>query len=148
MSPIEMLDKCLEWFALDIAEFVKTDSQIANEKISKPAAITEIGRCYEEINGMDFLMYAELIIDKLVRDGYLKKDGDLLSITFEGKLFSKTGGYSRQLTENETKATTLADQSQRMERNEERLVSWTKYLTFGTIAIVVWEMVKTFCLGK
>ncbi|MGG9971999.1 hypothetical protein ACQ33O_09425 [Ferruginibacter sp. SUN002] len=68
-------------------------------------------------------------------------------VTFDGKYFwETTKGYTEQARREQVNSDFLASQTQRTERNEERLVKWTKYLTFGTIAIVLWEIIKTFCI--
>jgi hypothetical protein len=132
LSPIEILNKALEWFALDMEEFLKTPSQHVNKNISKPEAITEIGRGYKELHTTDFLMYADLVIDKLFRDGYLTSNDvgysgreRLYSISFEGKLFSKAGGYiQQQINANQIREDRETNAKVAL-RNERRLIRGT-----------------------
>lgn len=92
----------------------------------------------------------ELILNKLFKEDFIsvnksrdKSSFDTYLITWEGRFFIETqSGYEQQMKTQANIEQTIALQNQRMERNEERLVDWTRYLTFGTIAIVVWEIIK------
>ena len=155
LSPIQILDKVLYWFAMDIDDFVKTKSQSANSKVSKPEAITEIGRCYKELNTVDFLMYADLVIDKLVKDGHVisneKQVGFsgqpiMYSISFEGKLFSKSGGYTqKEINENLAKEELRNDLALR-KRNDHRLVLGTYLVAVAGLGLIIWEIYKHYFL--
>lgn len=102
-----------------------------------------------------------LILNKLHRDGYIDfmageryvtmqeaSDGISIRRNFDGDLFVEAGGYSKQKSDKETIIQDSVLMNQRMERNAQDLVSWTKSLTAATILaaalIVGWEMVKTF----
>ena len=71
------------------------------------------------------------------------KDGLLTycSITFEGRLFWENGGYTK---EEETNVASERIKS----RLERHLVYGTWAVAFGAVALVVWEMVKTFLIEK
>jgi len=104
------------------------------------------------------------LVDRLVKDGYaeLKATGqahfelshyqeDTL-ITIEGYNFINQGGYSEVVNQNKINADAEEAQKQRMEKNEVRLVSWTKRLTWATVIaagiIVSWEVIKTLLIDE
>jgi hypothetical protein len=72
-------------------------------------------------------------------------------INFEGKYFYETvGSFSEKIRLERVKLYAIDAQNRRMERNEERLIQWTKYLFYGTVAVavgavglVIWEILKT-----
>ena len=106
------------------------------------------------------------LIRRLIKDDYAEpvgkeelNPGDDLSkyenatlITIEGLYFiTKEGGYEKQKTEKLRVKTIEDSRNQKMERNDERLVSWTKWLTYGTIAaaaaalgLLLWDFIKYF----
>jgi hypothetical protein len=63
------------------------------------------------------------------------------SITFDGRLFYESGGY----TQEEINVVKIEN---RKDRRENLLVWGTWAVAVGAIALVVWEMYKTFCLDK
>lgn len=57
-----------------------------------------------DVEGVDRLSremrpHGERVLNKLERDGYLKRDNDYIQITSEGKLFLGKGGYTHDLWE-------------------------------------------------
>jgi len=91
-NPYLMLDKVLEWFAMDIDDIDK-NPLVTRINVIRETAYSNMCKTMKELNVPEFIVYNDVIIEKLVKDGYLSQDRALLSITFEGKLFSKQGGY-------------------------------------------------------
>jgi len=145
MTAIQILDKVLHWFAMDIDDFVKTPSQSANQKISKSQAITEIGRCYKELNTVDFLMYADLIVDKLERDGYLKNENGLYSITFEGKIFDQQKGYEQKMINQKAQNILVANLEKRQKRYELNQTLLLTLVAVGTLVAAFYYLIE---IGK
>lgn len=102
------------------------------------------------------------ILNKLIKDGYVEFQEVRLSyenpmtnepiivrrywISFEGKIFVETGGYKEairkeaaQIKANETDVLVKL-------RNDKRLVIGTWVVAIGAIALVLWEMIKTFLI--
>ena len=151
LSPIQKLDYVLEFLARN--EYAKggiTDGKLIDE-ISKVHPQFKQGNDY----GSDMIR----LLEKLVKDenvihddvGYSDRP-KVYRITFEGKLLIQHGGYISDYNNKIAKEKAISDQNQRMEKNEERLVEWTKRLAYMTIAaaliIVAWEMYKTFYLDR
>lgn len=95
-----------------------------------------------------------MILNKLQKDGYVdfiageryvtgQQAGEGITIrrNFDGDLFLSSGGYIKQ-------AATI-ESSERIKNNREiHLVRGTWAVAIGAIALVLWEMYKTFCLEK
>jgi hypothetical protein len=141
MYKIENLDRVLASF---------------NRISESPLSFTEIEQ------GLDFqiaLQELDAIVLKLAKDGYITPK-EVISkspineyryyLSFDGLMFLEQGGYVGELNYKLAKEKAISDQNQRMERNEELLVKWTKRLSYMTIVaaliIVAWEMYRTFCL--
>jgi hypothetical protein len=104
------------------------------------------------------------LINILIDDGYVdfldeikdRKAASLLTyqerpiLLPRGFYLLQANGYTQQTKDRLTMLKDQNDRNQRTERNEERLVRWTKNLFYGTIAaaivLVTWEMIKTFCI--
>ncbi len=142
LTPNEMLDKVLEWFSMEIDEMGTGEQLISREWIKEQDASRLMVDKFRELNTTDFLYYKDMIYRKLAKDGYLEVENKVIySITFEGKMFSKNGGYIKQHELNE------ASES-RKDFREKMLLWGTWAVAFGAIALVIWEMYKTFCLEK
>ena len=80
------------------------------------------------------------------------REGMTIRRNFDGDLFIESGGYTKQKVDRDKAIQDASLINQRIEKNEERLVKWTKNLFWGTlgaaIILVSWEMVKTFCIEK
>ena len=86
------------------------------------------------------------ILDKLVKDGYLDKSighekAYEYTLTFDGMVFNQAGGYKR---ESEINAKTESQKDFR----ELMLLYGTWAVAIGALALVVWEIYKTFVLEK
>jgi hypothetical protein len=103
---------------------------------------------FKRRNGISIpLSYLRLIVYKLEKDGYVRQFDNGCSVTFEGIVFLENGGYiQKSIDESEVKKEIIS-RNQRMERNEARLVRWTRNLTIGTAAIVLWEIIR-FCIER
>jgi len=103
----------------------------------------------------------DMIVEKLRNDRYVSEKTEsalgiepayqVYRITFHGKLFLSRGGYKQQIIDEREAADSLAAQNRRTERNEERLVLWTRNLFWGTVAVaigaiglIVWEIWQYF----
>ena len=92
-EPVKMLDLALRWFAMDTKEILSKHPAVTREHVTQNDAAQSMVDFFPQLNNTEFLMYHNMIFDKLANDGYIKKVNELNSITFEGKLFSKSGGY-------------------------------------------------------
>ena len=104
ITPIEMLDKTLQWFAMDASEMGIGIQMCSRHEVEMKKAIPLIIDKFPELNTSEYLLYSKMIFEKLAKDKYLtlktydhKYSDDRYSITFEGKLFSKLGGYKYEL---------------------------------------------------
>jgi hypothetical protein len=102
-DPNEMIDLVLKWFAMDTREIVSKRPAVTREFVSFDDAAKSGIDFFPQLNNTEYLMHYRPIFEKLVKDGYIKKEYDLYSITFEGKMFSKAGGYAEQLRKYEYK---------------------------------------------
>jgi hypothetical protein len=105
----------------------------------------EIQDCLLHLHKEGYI-YCELLRDR--NHSYTDVPGAHYLISFKGKFFWETvGGYQEQHKKEQITNAALEAQNQRMERNEARLVGWTRNLFWGTIAVavgaiglVIWEM--------
>jgi hypothetical protein len=101
LTPVEMLDKVLEWFAMDVSQ-IKLSVLIPRTAAPKDQALRNMAEVFLELNTPEFLLFADLIFDKLVRDKYIKvlnqqtPIAPIYAITFDGILFSRQGGYQKE----------------------------------------------------
>lgn len=102
------------------------------------------------------------ILDKLHKDGYVDREDIPTSrdniftnqpemlrrywISFEGKVFVETGGYKEAIRKENIKMKAIENAELVRLRNDKRLVYGTWAVAVGAIALVVWEMIKTFYL--
>jgi hypothetical protein len=141
LSPIYMLDKTLQWFSMDTDEMGMGEQLIARENMHRDDAIKLIITMYPELNSNEYMFYYDMILHKLFSEGRLVKSGHAYSITFDGKLFSKAGGYKKQ---NEI----IADAERIKNNREKRLSNGTVLLAVGTFLLVAWEIYKTCFLHR
>src|SRR5450631_1462009 len=94
ISEIKMLDIVLKWFASN-----------QTKKFEMHIAVQHIILEFPELSTTDFHDWAKMMVDKLVKDEKLKTNAKevgfsgqpiFYSVTFEGKLFSRSGGYAQQ----------------------------------------------------
>lgn len=143
LTPYEMLDKTLDWFAMDVDKMGLGVHLLTREWVSGQAALKDMVEIFRELNTVEFLLYSELILNKLVSDGYLMKhppgyDHDMYSITFEGKLLSINGGYK--------KLKINAALSEKRKNQNEKLLIWGSWLAgIGTILLFAIEFYKLIC---
>jgi hypothetical protein len=150
MTPIYMLDRVLEWFSID--EPIKDKNYVSRLGALRSLAYSSFVLTYPEFETTQFEEYFPLILDHLEKDGYLKIVSDqtttnkAYSITFSGKLFSQAGGYAAKIAFDQIKEESIKADLALRKRNDRRLVIGTFLVAFGAIALVLWEMYKTFCL--
>ena len=96
-EPIEMLDKVQEWFAMGKKEMLSISPVIPSENVSYEEASKSVIEFFPGMDNVEFLLHRKMIFKKLINDGYISEENNLYSITFEGKLFSKNGGYKKQI---------------------------------------------------
>ena len=103
------------------------------------------------------------ILDKLYKDGYVDREdiptgrNDIRThqpelirrywISFEGKVFVETGGYEQKIKRDAIMIDSAEKFAKASRKNEHRLVIGTWAVAIGAIALVLWEMYKTFYLG-
>ena len=147
LPPIEMLDKVLIWFSMDVSE-MSLGALIPRSAASKDVALKNIVEIFPELNSPEFLIYSDLILGKLVRDKYLivlnpqTPIAPLYSITFDGKYFSENGGYGEQIKSAEIRLRWEDSLLEKGEKNGERLNKLTLVLGIGTIGLVLIELIK------
>src|SRR5580765_4822798 len=116
-NPISQLDKALQYLSSD-KDYPETFEEL------------KAGLLF---NDKDL----NLILNKLKKDGFIDVKNLLEGITlngasylinFDGLIFNDFGGYTQSYINDNIKLKAIEDQNQRMERNEERLVLWTKIL--------------------
>lgn len=136
LSPEEMLDITLNWFATDFDDMGKGEDALVRTGVEHYKAEALIMRKYTKLNENRFMEYSSLIFEKLVTDEYLKReDNGTYSITLTGKMFSQSGGYKSERCR-KTKATIL-----------QSLQTWL--IVIGTVAAGgygLWELLKALHL--
>jgi hypothetical protein len=135
MTPIDMLDHVLSWFAKKSDEYNKFGTTVVSRPaFTKNDALKEMQKDNEVFRSAEFLIFADMVLDKIVSDGYIKYFEQLYSITFEGKLFHQTGGYSAEY---------------KNESNRKFLRSLEKWLIVGGTVFAglygLFEMIKAIC---
>jgi hypothetical protein len=158
LTPIEMLNKALEWFAMDIGD-TNPNNFIPRENASKNTLLNDMTRTFIELDTTDFLLYSDLILNKLVDEKYLnyyKESGiigmERYSITFDGKLFSKDGGYIKQSERELIRIKNLETDEALKKRNEKWTVygAWvagvsTALLFLTELGKILWHHRHYFC---
>ena len=106
LTPMQMLDKVLEWMSMNPNEFRKDK----NPRINLSQGAIQ-GGCmvdFPELKTGQFLTDFDLILKKLVKDEYIDESKrtqfgmatmTVYSINFNGKYFSKDGGYQNEKNE-------------------------------------------------
>ena len=101
---MQMLDKVLDWFALESDNLFENEE---NENVLESLVYFYIIKHSPELeNAKYFLSNITPILNKLKKDGYLDtkeitptssdKSYPLYSVTLDGKFFSNKGGYTHQ----------------------------------------------------
>lgn len=152
MTLLEKIDAVLEWLYINSGTnptFQDISKGLADKKID----LGEIQDCLLHLY-RDKYIYCEFLGN---RDSEFVDDrGAHYLVSFKGKYFWETEkGYAEQVRLEQIKSDFLSAQTQRTERNEEQLVTWTRNLanrtqdlTFwtrlvaiGAIGLVLWEIV-------
>lgn len=89
-------------------------------------------------------------INKLLKDQYIalltnvkvelinrRRIAGLCDITFEGIIFSKSGGYKKQIIENHNKENALIDLQEEQRKQSKTLVNLNRWLVFGAIIVAI-----------
>lgn len=151
MELVDKIDTFLKWLYIHSGEnptFSSLYEGVKNEGVHEG----ELDDCLKKLHKDGFLYF-------MYRDGNVVnnywRDHNFL-ITFDGKYFWETvKGYKEKIRIENAKIQAISDQNQRMEKNEELLVSWTKNLAdrtksltnwtravaVGAIGLVVWEII-------
>jgi len=150
-TPIEMADKVLKWFCMDIRnvlnETLEDERNRANRRYLRWVDIgVPIVDWDNRLNSSDFLFYLPLILDKLVKDMFITKFKDIdingheievYSQNIEGILFSAKGGYSGEITRN-------AIQIRNANRKDWLIIIGTWLAGGGSILLCVVELIKHY----
>lgn len=138
---LSKIDLVLEWLYLHSGEnqtFESIKAGIAGYAIEEG----EVDDCLKKLHKDGFLYFIEKDSGSVV-DFYYRRHNFL--ITFDGKFFFETTrGYRENTNRLNDKEDATDALIERTEKNEERLVKWTKNLTYGTVAIVLWELLRFF----
>jgi hypothetical protein len=124
LSPLEMLDTVLAWFAMEPDEFKDLKNE-TRENLLEPQIWIGLITYYPDLENNKYLFSnITLILKQLGKDGKLDvKDNRVdaydtyapyYSINFNGKFFSKEGGYVKQ------RETSVA--TEKIKNNRERLL--------------------------
>lgn len=96
-DPVYIIDKVLEWFAMDVEGIIKEGDAQTRQSIEHLDAEKLIIKAFPELNSIYFTHESEMMMNKLYDDGYLYKEGNSkYTITFNGKMFNQQGGYSKK----------------------------------------------------
>ena len=101
-----------------------------------------------ETRGID-LFDPEIILDKLLRDGYIEMSENTIKISFDGKTFQEAGGYrtdakllDARIKNEEARIKKEDDFQLNSENNQKRLNNLTRWLAIGTSALAVIEIIR------
>jgi len=145
ISPIEMLDKVLHWFAADFND-IKPATATIRQRITEDDAFRQIFKDHAELQSGEFIAYSDIIFIKLVKDDYVSLEylkeprvhGEfwktkVYTITFEGKIFSKEGGYQGKINRLNAENTRL-EKLEKAQRDYRRAQIWlTILVAVGTL---------------
>ena len=145
LTPIQKLDKVLEWFAMDIKEMGIGEQSILRERVPILKTIELISKYFKELNTAEFIIESGLILEQLADDGNIKKEGDLYSITFKGKYFSKNGGYTQKNINNASESIRLDNLEHRQKRYEQTQTLLLTLVSVGTLISAVYYLIE---IGK
>src|SRR5690348_1855058 len=138
LTEIQMLDKVLQWFAKSPDE-IDRQPFTSRQSILKGNISGSIVKEYPELNTKEFLEWEDLILEKLVKDKYVSKLNELYSITFDGKIFSKAGGYKIFIR--------IQKISNRVRLYRDWLMIFGTWLAaIGALAFFLWEIYKHYYL--
>ena len=129
-TPNEMLDITLNWFAMDFKDIGMGEDAIPRNEVEHHTAERLIMRMHPQLDkaGSEFMEYSNMILEQLVSDRYLSKIGPRYSITFKGKMFSKSGGYIKKEKRESTSIT---------------LQSWQTWaISVGTVLAGIYGLVE------
>jgi hypothetical protein len=123
--------------------------------LSTTTTWSELREHFSEIEKEELIM----ILRKLRRNGYIDlleegsklrgwddeheyNDKMVIQKNFEGYLFSQDGGYQRKMTNEKTQNVRLENIETIQQKLAEKLNTLTGWIAFGTIALVVMEIIK------
>jgi hypothetical protein len=102
----------------------------------------------------------EGMLIKLDKDGHLDTgqhhssqkfgwtDQTTYKLSFEGRFFYEAGGYKTKRQNDSLQIEAIKSDLKARNRNEHRLVNGTWFVGFGAVLLVLWEVVKYFCLER
>jgi hypothetical protein len=154
LSPIQQLDYVLNFLATD---------DFGKQPLIERQMLIEL----KEKHDMEFpIGDFNRILYKLVNDGYLDKEvtdnipyflkdiqqppstSEIFFISFDGKLFNESGGYQEKIRLEKIEVEQIKSDLALRKRNDRRLVRGTYGVAFGAVALVVWDLIKFFCLKE
>jgi hypothetical protein len=141
----EQLDLVLRFFydMKDVSRGVTDDDVARNSDLIKTTGNkSELERILLKLRNDKYLqMWPDYPIlpngDKDMKDGMKT----FWSITFDGRLFWEDGGYTKE-------AEVILKVEKIKNSREKRLSDGTVLLAIGTFLLVLWEIIKTFCIEK
>jgi hypothetical protein len=137
-----IMDMVLYWFAIEPKDY-KGGIIVPRIKVPAETVCKNITDYYfKQLNNIDFIINIDLILDQLSIDGYLHKHIDTgwrptYSITYNGKKFSKKGGYEGVDRKEKSQKKTQV-------MKESLLISGTWFAGIAGIFLVVNELLKNF----
>jgi len=145
LTPIQMLDKVLEWFSMDVQEMGLGEQLSPRQYAKKDVALRLMADKFKELNTAVFLIDNPLILSKLVKDGYLRLYyDDLYSITFDGKYFSRAGGYKQKIINESAENTRLERLETNQRRNQIAVIWLTGVLAFGALIAAIYYLTELY----
>ncbi len=140
LTPMYMLDKVLEWFSMEPDEMGLGEQATPRVDVLEKDASRLIAAKFIELNSSEFLLWKNLIYQKLIKDKYLFDEGGTkYSITFDGKIFCKQGGYAN--------AAEMERQKMKSQNRKDWLMILGTWLAgLGAFFLVGWEIYKKFFL--
>jgi hypothetical protein len=146
LNPAEQLDAVLNFL------FEKNDnirlSQIQaafNEGSGKYIHIEDLKRIVNKLVKDGFCDFHEMLSEQPYDKLNLIRDR-LYYISFEGKLLRNSGGYVQKERNVKLQSEAAKVDLEIRKRNERRLVVGTYLVAIGAIALVIWEVIKTFLI--
>lgn len=147
IGPVYMMDKVLEWFAMNPSEF-KGGLMLPRHSVTEYEVGSNIVEYYfPELNTGEFVIDLGLILDQLVADKNLdlvsEKYPKKYSINFKGKFFSRNmGGYAGELDRKNAENTRLENVERNQRDNEVRMRNLTRVLAVFAGLMALFELMK------
>jgi|SRR5579872_226527 len=153
LSPIQKIDEVLI--------FVSSKYPVGRDDLYFYKSFNSVLSEIQRIDPSTEVSELEMILKKLMKDGYVDrmetlareivpKGQELLHYhyykTFEGHLFTESGGYRQQELDRKANALRIRLENSQNQLNQRLLVIGAIGAAVGAIALVGWEMYKYFCL--